>query len=216
MTAISSTERTSATLSEQRVTLPNISWQTYQQILAETGECRRSRLTYDRGVLEIVVPLEPHERSNRTIEQFVIEAVEGLDLEVRLIGSTTLDRADLTRGAEPDSGYYIHRWPVVADRRIDLAQGPPPDLVVEVEMTHSDIDKLNLYAAMGIPEFWRYNGERLQILQLVEGQYVEVDISSMLSVEKVLFDRFMSIVEEEGLIAARRMLRSHLKARRDR
>jgi Uma2 family endonuclease len=84
----------------------------------------------------------------------------------------------LLKSAEPDNGYYIQNYALVADREIDLNVDPPPDLVVEVDITHTDLDKNRLYASFGVPEFWRFNGRVWQILQLVEGTYVEGDRSA--------------------------------------
>ncbi|MBC6423021.1 MAG: Uma2 family endonuclease [Hormoscilla sp. SP12CHS1] len=44
-------------------------------------------------------------------------------------------------------------------------------------MSYSNIDKPRLYAAMGVPELWRYNGEVLRIYQLQDVRYVEVENS---------------------------------------
>ena len=104
------------------------------------------------------MPLEEHEFSGRLIELFVRILVVELGLKIKTMGSTTLDRSDLDRGAEPDSAYYIQNQSRVAGRKVDLATDPPPDLVVEVDITHTDINKPALYAAMGVPEFWRYDG----------------------------------------------------------
>jgi Uma2 family endonuclease len=93
------------------------------------------------------------------------------------MGSTTLNYPNLNRGAEPDEAYYIPNQALVAGRKVDLRRDPPPDLVVEVDITHTDIDKLNLYASMGVPEFWRYNGQVLQIYQLQAQQYTEIENS---------------------------------------
>jgi Uma2 family endonuclease len=151
---------------ERRVVFKNISWQGYQQLLGILGEGRSSRLTFvggaspveNRGILEITMPLEEHEFSGRSIELLVRILVVEMGLKIKTMGSTTLDRADLNRGAEPDNAYYIQNQPLVAGRNIDLATDPPPDLVVEVDITHTDIDKPALYASMGVPEFWRYGG----------------------------------------------------------
>jgi len=78
----------------------------------------------------------------------------------------------LERGVEPDSCYYIQHEAQVRDKEpIDLNRDPPPDLVVGVEHTQSALSKLQLYAAMGVPEFWRYDGHKLFIYQLVDGEY---------------------------------------------
>jgi Uma2 family endonuclease len=67
--------------------------------------------------------------------------------------------------------------PQVVGKKVDLNEDPPPDLIVEVDITHTDINKLQFYASMGVPEFWRYNGETLQIYQLQNHQYVETEKS---------------------------------------
>ena len=162
---------------EQRVVFHNISWQKYEQILEALGEDRAARLTYDRGTLEIAMPLEEHENASRLIELFVRILVEELGLEIKTLGSTTLKRSDLVRGPEPDNCYYIQNEPRVRGKLVDLSQDPPPDLVVEVDITHTDIDKPTLYASIGVPELWRYNGRVLQIYQLYGSQYAEVAIS---------------------------------------
>ncbi|WP_371257390.1 Uma2 family endonuclease [Synechococcus sp. PCC 6312] len=89
------------------------------------------------------------------------------------MGSTTLSRPDLARGVEPDCAYYIQNQAKVVGRTVNLLQDPPPDLVVEVDFSHSDVNKNQLYAALGIPEFWRYNGQEWRIFQLQEDQYIE-------------------------------------------
>jgi Uma2 family endonuclease len=165
---------TTTTPAEQRTLLRNISWQTFKAMLVDMGSERATRLAYDKGLVEIMTPLMPHENSNRLIEVFVGVLCEELGLEIKRAGSLTLTRDDLERGAEPDSSYYIQNEPLVRDKaEIDLDNDPPPDLVLEVEYSRSRIDKLSLYAAMGIPEFWRYNGSVLRIYRLESGQYVQ-------------------------------------------
>ena len=169
---------TTSTPAEQRTLLLNISWQTFKTMLAEMGSERVTRLAYDSGTVEIMTPLMPHENSNRFIEGLVIVLCEELGLEVKRTGSLTLTRDDLERGGEPDSSYYIQNESLVRDKgNIDLATDPPPDLVLEVEYSRSKIDKLRLYALMGIPEFWRYNGSVLRVYRLESGQYVESSYS---------------------------------------
>jgi Uma2 family endonuclease len=160
---------------EQRVVFRNITWQGYQQLLGILGDRRSAMLTFDRGILEITMPLEEHEFSGRLIELFVRVLVVELGLKIKTMGSTTLDRSDLERGAEPDNAYYIQNQPLVAGRKVDLTTDPPPDLVVEIDITHSDINKPALYASMGVPELWRYDGQEWHIYQLRNHEYVETD-----------------------------------------
>ncbi len=166
---------------ENRVALHGLNWNRYQQILQALPQTRAARLTYSLGILEISIPLEDHEQAGEIISLFIrILAVE-LGFRLKSMGSTTLNREDLDRGAEPDKAFYIQNQSVVAGRIVDLQRDPPPDLVVEVDITHTDIDKNRFYAAMGVPEFWRFDGRLLRIYRLQEDDYTEVDNSSAFS-----------------------------------
>lgn len=201
---------TTAPTSEQRTVLSNITWQTFKTMLAEMGDQRAARLAYDSGTVEIMTPLMPHENSNRLIEGLVIVLCEELGLEVKRSGSLTLTRDDLECGAEPDSSYYIQNESLVRGKEnIDLAFDPPPDLVLEVEYSRSKIDKLQLYAAMGIPEFWRYNGNILRIYQLKSGKYVEENYSPTFAPVPVAeIPRFLKESRNVGEITSTRNFRS--------
>ncbi|MEL6136208.1 MAG: Uma2 family endonuclease [Cyanobacteria bacterium J06628_6] len=164
-------------IGEQRVVLRSLTWQGFLSVRQSLSPDRNTRLTYAKGTLEITMPLEIHEFSARLIERFIAILVVELGMDMKTMGSTTLDRETLDRSAEPDDAYYIQNHSRVAGHEIDLAIDPPPDMVVEVDITHTDIDKLRLYAAMGVPEFWRYNGETLRIYQLQKGVYQEVQHS---------------------------------------
>lgn len=167
----------SSPIGEQRVVFRDLNWQSYQQILQALGPRRSARLHYNQGILEIVMPLEEHEFYSELIGRFIYFLVSHLGQRIKSMGSTTLDREDLNRGAEPDKAYYIQNQDRVAGKTVDLSIDPPPDLVVEVDITHTDIDKLSLYAAMGVGEFWRYNGEVWQIYQNKDHSFQEVETS---------------------------------------
>lgn len=162
---------------EKRMAFRDLDWDGFKQIQQLLTERTRTRFTYDAGVLEITMPLESHERLARLIERFILILVVELGLKMKTMGSTTLDREDLLKSAEPDNGYYIQNYDLVADHEIDLSVDPPPDLVVEVDITHTDINKNALYASMGVPEFWRFNGQIWQILCLDNGSYIEQERS---------------------------------------
>ena len=166
-------EAPSTPTGENRLAFRSLDWSAFQQIRQLLGERTHARFTYDNGTLEITMPLEGHERLARLIELFIRILVVELGLKMKSMGSTTLARADLLKSAEPDNGYYIQNYALVADHEVDLAVDPPPDLVVEVDITHTDIQKNDLYASLGVPEFWRFNGREWTILQLVAGQYEE-------------------------------------------
>jgi Uma2 family endonuclease len=203
-----------ATAAETRIAFHALTWQGYQQILQALPQSRAARLTYDRGTLEITRPSELHEFARELIGRFIYFLVSELGLNLKTLGSTTLDREDLNRGAEPDNAYYIQNQPLVAGRTINLATDPAPDLVVEVDITHTDIDKLRLYAALGIAEFWRYNGETWRIYQLQGEAYREVDRSPTFpQVPKELLYQFLAQAQQDE-VAAKRTLRDWLRSPR--
>ncbi|MCY7385595.1 MAG: Uma2 family endonuclease [Microcoleus sp. CAN_BIN18] len=162
---------------ENRVILKGVSWSTFKALLADVGDDRAWRIAYDRGVLEIRMPLEEHEEPKRLIESFVEAIVDELEIELRSLGSLTLEREDLTRAVEPDSCFYIQNESLVRGRNINLPNDPPPDLAIESDYTNSSVNKFTIYAALGVPEIWRYRRESLQVYQLLGGKYEVCDSS---------------------------------------
>jgi Uma2 family endonuclease len=124
-------------------------------------------MTYDQGVLELVTPSLPHEKDALTIARIVDIVTAIIGVPILSAGGTTYRRNDLERGFEPDASFYIQHEAQVRDRpEIDLTVDPPPDVVLEMEMSRSALDKLPLFASMGVPEVWRCDGQRVTILIL--------------------------------------------------
>jgi Uma2 family endonuclease len=200
---------------EQRLTLNNVSWETYEKILDAFGEHRTARMTYDEGTLEFMVPLEAHENPSDVIGAFIRTLVVESGSNLKSMASTTLRRKSLQRGAEPDKCYYIQNEPLVRGREVDLEKDPPPDLVVEVDITHTDIDKNTLYAQLGIPELWRFNGQVLTLFQLQGNQYTEVFVSPTFPwADKMLFYTFLKDCKLIGEAQAQRQLASWIQSHR--
>jgi len=151
--------------------LSGISWQTYETLLKELSD-RRLRLTYNRGNLEIMAPSPEHELSKTLLGRFVETLAEETDIRIYPLGSTTFKRPELS-GAEPDECFYIRQIGVVqGKKRLDLNKDPAPDLVVEVDVTSSSPNRLQVYADLGVIEVWLYDGESLVIQQLQNGIYI--------------------------------------------
>ncbi|MGC1307793.1 MAG: Uma2 family endonuclease [Phormidesmis sp.] len=170
--------RTTLIQKPDRVVLQNISWRTYQSLLSDFEQEPAARLTYDHGMLEIRMPLDPHESYKKIIGRLIEAATEELGLEVRSLGSRTCDREDLANGLEPDQCYYIQNEPLVRGvSQIDLAKLPPPDLAVEIDITSSSLNRFKIYAQLRVPEIWRFDGDRLTINLLQNGRYQTVERS---------------------------------------
>ena len=163
---------------EHKVILSGVSWQTYQRLLAEHQDASGTHFIYDEGNLEIMVLSARHEEPKRTLEILVDVLAEEFDLDVRPFGSMTFQREDLQKGFEPDSAYYIAHASKVEGTEVDPAGDPPPDLIIEVDVTSPSLPRFPIFAAFGVPEVWRYDGSRVAIHRLEGGRYVEVASSS--------------------------------------
>jgi Uma2 family endonuclease len=159
--------------SVEHLVLDGVSWELYEHLLKVVGD-RPLRLTYDQGELEIMSPLPEHEVAKSAIANFVRAIAEELDLPRADLGSTTFRRRLEKRGLEPDDCFYIQNQPkVIGKKRFNLPKDPPPDLVIEIEITSRVIPRLPIYASLGVPEIWRYNGRTLSCLLLNGENYVE-------------------------------------------
>lgn len=162
----------------QHMVLDHVSWETYESLLEDYRDSSVPHFTYDRGMLEIVSPSTPHEEDTQTFALLVELVAAEWETDIRNVGSMTFKRQDLQRGFEPDMSFYIqHEEQVRGRKQIDLAVDPPPDLLIEIEVTSSAIAKLPIYAEVGVPEVWRIAAERVAVLGLEAGDYRESDVS---------------------------------------
>lgn len=163
---------------EQRTVLHNISWETFEALIRETGSGRGSRFAYEDGTLEIMAPLFVHENLKIQFGRFIVVIAEELEIEIKSAGSTTIKKEDLKKGIEPDNCYYIQNELAVRAREtLDFETDPPPDLAIEIDITSSSVNKFSIYSALKVPEIWRYNGSQLKFYELIENKYVERDYS---------------------------------------
>jgi Uma2 family endonuclease len=136
-------------------------------------------LTYDRGELEIMAPLLAHDDDADFLGDLIFLLTLELGLPLKRGGSTTLRRRLRQRGIEADACYWIanaHRMQGV--RRLNLRRDPPPDLAIEVDVSRSSFNRLAIYAALGVPEVWRLDGDLLTFHVLdAAGQHAEAPVS---------------------------------------
>jgi Uma2 family endonuclease len=153
-----------------RVMLEGVSWRQYLQFDRVITD-RRLRSTYDRGRLELVSPSPFHEMRKEAIGQMVEILVEDFDLPSADLGSTTFRHSGLKWGLEPDSCYYIENSGHIRGKRTILpGVDPPPDLAIEADVTSSSLRRLRIYAAFGVPEVWRFDGEKVVFLRLTRAR----------------------------------------------
>jgi Uma2 family endonuclease len=165
-------------LAENRVILNNISWDTFERLLADIGDRRKTLFHYINGTLEIMSPLSLHEGSNRFIEALLGIFTDELEIDMRRLGSLLMKIPDLKLGAEPDSCYYIQNDPIIRGKEVIIVgQDPVPDLVLEVDITNPSDRRLPIYALLAVPEVWRYDGYSLEFLALDNGAYQPIEKS---------------------------------------
>ena len=170
---------TSITEAGQRFLLQNVGWDGYEAMLRIIGD-RPIRLTYDRGDLEIMSPSRKHEKSKGMLGRLVEAMTEVLEIPRTSDGSTTWRRQDLDRGLEADECFYFHDHAeqLAGKEEIDLETDPPPDLAIEIDITRSSLDRQGIYAALGVPELWRFDGESLRVFRLRDDRTYELCTAS--------------------------------------
>jgi Uma2 family endonuclease len=164
---------------EQRLLLHNIGWQTYEAIGKALQDRSNVRLTYDGEALEIVTLSPEHEKLRHRLGRFLEVLAEELDLTLEPGGSMTFKREDLARGLEPDECFWIANEPQVRGKvEWDPNRDPSPDLVIEIEITRSALDRRDIYAALGLPEVWRCTRESLIVLRIQDDGNYQVSEAS--------------------------------------
>lgn len=198
--------------------LSSVSWEEYEALLADLVLWPGMRVTYDNGKVEIMSPSREHEM----YKEFVLRLAQTISDESGIIletsGSTTFRQKHKAKGAEPDTCFYVQNAArIIGKRKLDLEVDPPPDVVVEVDMANDSLSKFNIYAAFGVPEIWRYDGEQMYIYKLANQSYEEVSIS--LAFPSLTADALTNFIAQSktlgqtaALIAFRQWWRSRLSS----
>jgi Uma2 family endonuclease len=156
----------------------NVSWEEYENLLADLGEGYAVRIFYDNGRMEIMAPASAHEKAKSAIYRLVTALADELDIDVESLGSTTWKTEMKAKGAEPDDCFYVQNAALIIGKDdLDLAHDPPPDVVVEIDRTSSSLNKFGIYAAFGVPEIWRVAGGQVEFYLLEDNGYDKSPVS---------------------------------------
>jgi len=190
-------------------------WDEYELLLADLRDTPHLRLSYDSGNLRIVSISPEHEDYATVLADLIVVFCDESEITVEARGRATWRKPELTKGVEGDACFYVQNADrIIGKRRIDLADDPPPDLVVEVDLTTEARHKFSIYAALGVAEIWLYDGEVVRFYQFRDGDYVETSDSKVLpglSIE--LLVESLNVNREQGQTAARRRLRQKIRSR---
>lgn len=205
---------TTPEIAGSHLVLNDISWEMYEKLLDVFAEHPVLRMTYYRGTLELMTPLSDHERFSWTLGRLVAALTEELGMEIFGVKSTTW-RSELDAvGKEADQSFYIQNEAIVRNKlKIDLTIDPPPDLAIEIDTTHSSIDKMAVYAGLKVPEVWRFKNGKITINILTDAGYVESETSLAFGefpVKELV--RFMQLGSEKGENARLREFREWVRS----
>ncbi len=159
------------------IRIDGVTWESYIALLQELGDARSTRVAYENGVLEIRMPGQPHEAANRVLATIALTLAEEFGFEFNDLGSMTMNRPHLSKGVEPDSCFYIQNAQAGQGLSETIANDLPPDLALEVDIANRSDSKLSLYQAMGVPEVWLYQRDRVKIKHLENGVYRDASTS---------------------------------------
>jgi Uma2 family endonuclease/predicted nucleotidyltransferase len=197
--------------------LQGVSWEEYERLLKDLVDRPGMRVTYDQGRLEIMSPSPEHEIYKEAVARMVYALCDELELNVEGLGSSTWKKKPDMKGTEPDTCFYLaNAAGIIGKRQIDLTVDPPPDLVVEIDQTNESLSKFPIYAALMVPEIWRYDakGHRTLMYELLHESYVEVAFSRAFpiltgDVIATFLEQSQTQGQRAALAAFRRWIRQH-------
>jgi len=182
----------------------NVSWEEYEDLLEQVGEATWLRIAYDDGTLEIMTVGPKHENYATFIEGLVGIVRLRKRMNIRFFGSSTMRKKKKRKGIEPDACFYVQTAEALGNRiDLDFEKDPPPDVAVEVDVTRHSISKFGIYAGLGVPEVWIYDGKELKIHLLEQDEYLPAIESQALPIlSGPILSKFLSQLREEGELQA--------------
>jgi Uma2 family endonuclease len=188
-------------LTEQvSVVLSDVSWETYEDTIEEFNGKNNPRFYYEKGNLLIMSNSSEHEDIKDTLVYLIYIFTEEFRINARSLGSSTYQREDIERGFEPDSCFYFENEPLIRGvKRLDMTIHPAPDLIIEVDITSLSTNRQSIFAAFGVPEIWRFDGEKMQILKLEDSQYSEIQNS--LALPKVTAEMLTEFLQKSETLS---------------
>lgn len=193
--------------------LDNASWELYELLLRDV-DGQNVRITYDQGRMVLMSPLPIHEKVKKMTGRIIEMAAVELDIPCACLGSTTWKRRDIGKGLEADECYYVQHEAEVRDKTVfDLTRDPPPDLAVEVDITHHPVDRPSVYAALGVNELWRYDGARMHFMKLgADREYHPIEASEAFpALTPDVINRFLRMIGTVGDTQLMRQFRDWLR-----
>jgi Uma2 family endonuclease len=186
------------------VSFNGVTWDEYEELLEQVGEGKGLRVSFDEGVLEVMTLSPKHENYAEFIKRLVGVLSLRLQIDIVFFGSMTMRKQEKQKGNEPDACFYVQSAPLIGARvDLDFSVDPPPDVAVEVDVHHDTRKKLRIYAGLGVPEVWRFDGRTVRIFILEGNGYVESEASlSLPLLTAEILTGFLKRLEEKSQFQA--------------
>jgi Uma2 family endonuclease len=172
---------------DRRVVFRGVDWSFYERLVDCIPEGSNIHVDYDGRDLEAMANGPTHEDAKHSLNQLVNVIAEELSIPCKGFGETTWKRPEIPRGLESDLCYYFLPEKLAAVARLrgskEISGYPNLDLAIEVDISRPEVDRADIYRALGVAEIWRFDGKKLVIERLTtEGTYVAVDASGFLPI----------------------------------
>jgi Uma2 family endonuclease len=182
------------------VTFRGVSWEEYEDLLEQVGEASGLRISFDSGTLTVMTLSTEHENYAWFIGRLVSVISLRLRINIRFFGSATMRKRKKSQGKEPDACFYVQTADALGNRiHLDFEVDPPPDIAVEIDVHHDSRSRFSIYAALGVPELWRYDEHELTIYWLQGDDYVIASQSLALPLlTSQVLTEFLTRLRDEG------------------
>lgn len=193
----------------------NVAWEDYERLHDQLPpDSKLVRVSYGEEVMERMSKSTLHEVYAVFFNRLLSQLSLSLHIDIRFFGGPTIKKSRRRKGLDPDACFYVQIVPQLSNRiRLDFAVDPPPDVALEVDIYHGSIPKLPIYAGLGIPEVWRYDGHTVTMFLLQPDQYVETSASRALPIlTPEVLARFLKQMQEENEFQAMIAFEDSLKS----
>jgi Uma2 family endonuclease len=182
------------------VTFHGASWDEYENLLEQVGEASGLRISFDTGVLTVMTVSTEHEKYTRFLEKMMTLIILRRRINILSFGSATMRKRKKSKGNEPDACFYVQTADALGNRiHLDFEVDPPPDIAVEIDVHHDSLSRFSIYAALGVPELWRYDEHELTIHWLQGDAYVIASQSLALPLlTSQLLTEFLTRLRDDG------------------
>jgi Uma2 family endonuclease len=144
---------------EQRFVIGSISWDAYVTISDTLDELIGVRMIYNDGRLILMGKARRHEWLSHCLGHLVMGIASLLGIPCEPAGEAAYRSRERKAGLEGDRTFHlrVNAERMRGGRNYDFTADPPPDLAIEVKVSHPPDDAIEAWGRVGVPEVWRFD-----------------------------------------------------------